>query len=172
MGKSTEPLKTRQYVTAETLTRPPTNLKLLQPTKVMIHNQLADKAKVRLPTFSHNLHLADHHIFLTLNNIHQITTCRLFKSIQFSVVPFFLTHRIICAPTIPDNRYLTECDFVRINPPSAGQVVDFEQLIREILPFYGQTEHFESTFYSNRFMVASQTASHRKKLNIHADSPK
>ena len=63
-------------------------------------------------------------------------------------------------------------DFVRENPPSAGQIVDFEQLIREILPFYGQTELFESTFYSNRFMVASRTASHRKKLNSHADSPK
>ena len=78
MGKSTEPLKTRQYVTAETLTRPPTNLKLLQPTKVLIHNQLADKAKVRLPTFSHNLHLGFDRIFLILSNMHQITTRRLF----------------------------------------------------------------------------------------------
>ena len=75
MGKSTELLKTRQYVTEETLTN---NLKLAQPTKVLIHNQLADKAKVRLPTFSHNLHLFAHHIFLTLNNIYQITTRRLF----------------------------------------------------------------------------------------------
>ena len=63
-------------------------------------------------------------------------------------------------------------DSVRETPPSAGQVVDFEQLIRETLPIYGQTELFESTFYSNRFMVASQTASQRKKLNIQADSPK
>ena len=63
-------------------------------------------------------------------------------------------------------------DFVRETPPSAGQIVDFEQLIRKTPPVYGQTEHFESTFYSNRFMVASRTASHRKKLNIHADSPK
>ena len=62
--------------------------------------------------------------------------------------------------------------FVRKNPPSHGQVVDFEQLIRETPPVYGQTELFESNFYSNRFMVASRTASHRKKLNIHADSPK
>ena len=60
-------------------------------------------------------------------------------------------------------------DFVRENPPSHGQVVDFEILIRETPPVYGQPEHFESTFYSNRFMVASRTASHRKKLNIHAD---
>ena len=78
MGKSTEPLKTSQYLTAETLTRPPTNLKSAQQTKVLIHNQLADKAKVRLPTFSHNLHLSAHHIFLTLNNIPKITVHRLF----------------------------------------------------------------------------------------------
>ena len=63
-------------------------------------------------------------------------------------------------------------DFVRKTPPSSGQVVDFKQLIRETLPVYGQTELIESTFYSNRFMVASQTASQRKKLNIQADSPK
>ena len=58
-------------------------------------------------------------------------------------------------------------DFVRKTPPSAGQVVDFKQLIRETLPFYGQIvdfkqliretspiygrpEHLESTFYSNK----------------------
>ena len=58
----------------------PNNLKLAQQKKVLIHNQLADKTKVRLPTFSHNLHLADHYIFLVLNNMHQITTCRLFDS--------------------------------------------------------------------------------------------
>ncbi len=63
-------------------------------------------------------------------------------------------------------------DFVRKTPPSSGQVVDFEQLIRETLPFYGQLEHLESTFYSIRFMVASSKAPQRKKLNIHADSPK
>ena len=27
---------------------------------------------------------------------------------------------------IPDNRCLTECDFIRENPPSSGQVIDFE----------------------------------------------
>ena len=62
--------------------------------------------------------------------------------------------------------------FVRKNQPSHGQVVDFEQLIRGTPHVYGQTELFESTFYSNRFMVASRTASHRKKLNSHADSTK
>ena len=56
----------------------PNNLKLAQQTKALIHNQLVDKAKARLPTFSHNLHLVVHYISLTLKNIHQITTCRLF----------------------------------------------------------------------------------------------
>ena len=57
----------------------PNNLKLAQQTKSLIHNQLADKAKARLPSFSHNLHLVVHYISLTLKNIHQITTCRLFE---------------------------------------------------------------------------------------------
>ena len=106
----------------------PNNLKLAQRTKVLIHNQLADKAKARLPTFLHNLHLVVYYIFLILNNIHQITTCRLFDSIQFCVVPFFVTHRIFFVSTsaIPVNRYLTECDFIREIPPSTGQVVQNE----------------------------------------------
>ncbi len=37
-----------------------------------------------------------------------------------------------------------------------GQLVDVEQLIRETPPIYGQTYHFESTFYCNRFMVVSR----------------
>ena len=41
-------------------------------------------------------------------------------------------------------------DFVRENPPSHGQVVDFEILIRETPHVYGQTEHFESTALSNK----------------------
>ncbi len=57
----------------------PNNLKLAQQTKALIHNQLVDKAKSRLPTFSHNLDLVVHYISLTLKNIHQITTCRLFE---------------------------------------------------------------------------------------------
>ena len=84
MGKSTEPLKTRQYVTAETLTEKPNNLKLAQQTKALIHNQLVDKAKARLPTFSHNLYLVVHYISLTLKNIHQITKCRLFEKKSIS----------------------------------------------------------------------------------------
>ena len=87
----------------------PNNLKLAQQKRVLIHNQLVDKTKSWLPTFSHNLHLADHHISLTLKNIHKITTCRLFDSIQFCVVIFLVTHRIFCSPTaIPVNRCLTE----------------------------------------------------------------
>ena len=71
----------------------PNNLKLMQLTKLLINNQLSDKAKARLPTFSHNLHLADHYIFLALNNIRQIATCRLFDSIQFCVASFLVIHR-------------------------------------------------------------------------------
>ena len=41
-------------------------------------------------------------------------------------------------------------DFVRETPPSAGQIVDLEQLIRKTPPVYGQTELFESTIYSNK----------------------
>ena len=100
MGKSTEPLKTRQYLTAETLTRPPTNLKLLQPTKVLIHNQLADKAKVRLPTFSHNLHLSAHHIFLTLNNIPKITVHRLFDISMGKSTEPLKTRQYVTAETL------------------------------------------------------------------------
>ena len=57
----------------------PNNLKFAQQTKALILNQLVDKTKARLPTFSHNLHLVVHYISLTLKNIHQITTCRLFE---------------------------------------------------------------------------------------------
>ena len=106
----------------------PNNLKLIQQTKVLIRNQLADKAKARLPTFSHNLHLDIHSISLAFSDLHQKPTCRLFDSIQFCVASFLVTHRIFFVSTyaIPDNRCLTECDFIRENPPSSGQVVDFE----------------------------------------------
>ena len=72
----------------------PNNLKLIQQTKVLIRNQLADKAKARLPTFSHNLHLDIHSISLTFSDIHQKPTYRLFDSIQFCVASFLVTHRI------------------------------------------------------------------------------
>ena len=88
----------------------PNNLKLAQQTKALIHNQLVDKAKARLPTFSHNLHLVVHYISLTLKNIHQITTCRLFDSIQFCVclIPRNAPHFFVSTSAIPDNRCLTE----------------------------------------------------------------
>ena len=88
----------------------PNNLKLAQQTKVLIHNKLADKAKARLPTFSHNLHLVAHCILLALNNIQQITTCRLFDSIQFCVclIPRNAPHFFVSTSAIPDNRCLTE----------------------------------------------------------------
>ena len=119
----------------------PNNLKLVQRTKVLIHNRLADKAKAMLPTFLHNLHLNIHSISLTFSDIHQKPTCRLFDSIQFCVASFLVTHRIffVSPSAIPDNRCLTECDFIRETPPSSGQVVDFEQLIRKTPPVYGQT---------------------------------
>ena len=100
----------------------PNNLKLAQQTKALIHNQLVDKAKARLPTFSHNLHLIAHCILLTLNNIHQITTCRLFDSIQlcFCLIPRNAPHFFVSPTAIPVNRCLTECDFIRENPPSRG----------------------------------------------------
>ena len=88
----------------------PNNLKLAQRTKVLIHNQLVDKAKARLPTFLHNLHLVVCYIFLILNNIHQITICRLFDSIQFCVclIPRNAPHFFVSTSAIPDNRCLTE----------------------------------------------------------------
>ena len=88
----------------------PNNLKLAQQTKVLIHNQLADKAKARLPTFSHNLHLAIHRILLILSNIHRVTTCRLFGSIQFCVclIPRNAPHFFVSTSAIPVNRFLTE----------------------------------------------------------------
>ena len=56
----------------------PNNLELTQPVKVLIHNRLVDKAKVRLPIFSHDLHFAARCMLLTLSNIYQTAACRLF----------------------------------------------------------------------------------------------
>ena len=90
----------------------PNNLKLAQQTKALIHNQLVDKAKARLPTFLHNLHLATRHIYLTLSTIRYITTCRLFDSIQPCVclIPRNSPHYFVStsASAIPVNRCLTE----------------------------------------------------------------
>ena len=73
-------------------------------------NQHKKAAKARLPTFSHNLHLVAHYILLTLDNIHQITRCRLFDSIQFGVclIPRNAPHFFVGPTVIPDNRCLTE----------------------------------------------------------------
>ncbi len=96
---------------------------MIQQTKVLILNQLADKAKARLPTFLHNLHLVVCYIFLIFNNIHQITTCRLFDSILCCSILRNAPHFFVSTSAIPVNRYLTECDFVRGNLPSHGQIV-------------------------------------------------
>ena len=119
----------------------PNNLKLIQQTKVLIRNQLADKAKARLPTFSHNLHLNIHSISLTFSDIHQKTDMQVVRlnPILCYIIPRDTPHFFVSTSDIPDNRCLTECDFIRENPPSFGQVVDFEQLIRKTPPVYGQT---------------------------------
>ena len=108
----------------------PNNLKLAQQTKALIHNQLADKAKARLPTFSHNLHLAIHRILLILSNIHRITTCRLFDSIQFCVclIPRNAPHFFVSTSAIPINRCLTEWILSVKTPPSSGQVIILNNL--------------------------------------------
>ncbi len=106
----------------------PNNLKLVQRTKVLIHNKLADKAKARLPTFLHNLHLVVCYIFLILNNVHQITTCRLFDSILCCSILRNAPHFFVSTSAIPVNRYLTECDFIRGNLPSHGQIAFRESM--------------------------------------------
>ena len=65
--------------------------------KVLIHSQLADKTIVRLPTFSHNLHLAAHHIYLTLNNIRQITTRRLYNLAASTEIAVSFVSLLICS---------------------------------------------------------------------------
>ena len=73
-------------------------------------NQHKKAAKARLPTFSHNLHLAVHHILLILSNILQITTCRLFDSIQFlcCIITRNTPHFFMSTSAIPVNRCLTK----------------------------------------------------------------
>ncbi len=139
----------------------PNNLKLAQRTKVLIHNQLADKAKARLPTFLHNLHLVVCYIFLILNNIYQITTYRLFDSIQFCVVPFFVTHRIFFVSTsaIPVNRYLTECDFVRKPQLSPDKL--FKINILSVKTYHLTDKlHFESQLFQK--LVLHNRDDHKK----------
>ena len=56
MGKSTEPLKTRQYVTAETLTN---NLLLTYGCKFLNDNVICKMYNARLPVFLPNLNLTN-----------------------------------------------------------------------------------------------------------------
>ena len=69
----------------------PNNLKFTQPAKVLIHSCLANKAKARLPNFSHNLHLDIYSISLTFSNMYQIPTCRLFENARS--YPSQITHQ-------------------------------------------------------------------------------
>lgn len=39
------------------------------------------------------------------------------------------------------------CAFVRKTPPFSGQVVDFEQLVRGNLPFYGQITLYSTNWH-------------------------
>ena len=113
----------------------PNNLKFIRPAKVLIHNQLANKAKARLPTFLHNLHLDIYSISLTFSNIHQIQTCRLFENTRS------YPSQIIHQQTSISNRQREVALFIDANSRKKGGPV-------------------------------IQYTSHRKKLNIHADSTK
>ena len=160
--------------TAETHTRNPNNLKLTQLTKVLIHNQLADKAKARLPTFSHNLHLATHYIFLTLNNIDQITTCRLFDSIQFCVclIPRNAPHFFVSTSAIPDNRCLTEWVLSVKTRLLTDKLFILNNLSVKPHLFTDNMSILSQLFtVIGSWWRAGQPRT-EKKLNIHADSPK
>ena len=146
----------------------PNNLQLAQQTKVLIHNQLADKAKARLPTFSHNLHLATHYIFLTLNNIDQITTYRLFDSIQFCVclIPRNAPHFFVSISAIPDNRCLTEwISSVKLRLLTDKLFILNNLSVKPHL-FTDKLSILSQPYSVIRIIVASRTASHRKKLNF------
>ena len=102
---------------------------------MLIHNQLANKAKAGLPTFLHNLHLDIYSISLTFSNIHQIQTCRLFENTRS------YPSQIIHQQTSISNRQREVALFIDANSRKKGGPV-------------------------------IQYTSHRKKLNIHADSTK
>ncbi len=113
----------------------PNNLKFIHSAKALIHNQLANKAKARLPNFSHNLHLDIYYILLIFSNIHQVPTCRLFENTRS------YPSQIIHQQTSISNRQREVALFIDANSRKKGGPV-------------------------------IQYTSHRKKLNIHADSPK
>ena len=154
----------------------PNNLKLAQQTKALIHNQLVDKAKARLPTFSHNQHLIAHCILLTLNNIHQITKCRLFDSIQLCVclIPRNSPHYFVStsASAIPVNRCLTEWILSVKTRLLTDKLLILKYLSVKRYMFTDKLSILSQPYSVIRIIVASRTASHRKKLNIHADSQK
>ena len=145
--------------------------------KVLIHSQLADKTKVRLPIFSHNLHLGAHHIYLTLNNILQLTTRRLFDSIQFCAASFLVTHRIILWAPLPllflliivsQNVILSVK--TRLLP---DKLLILNNLSVKTHLFTDKLSILSQLFTVIRFHGGEQDSlTHRKKLNIHADSPK
>ena len=152
----------------------PNNLQLEQQTKALIHNKLAYSAKARLPTFSHNLHLAIHRILLILSNIHRITTCRLFDSIQFCVclIPRNAPHFFVSTSAIPINRCLTEWILSVKTPLSSGQVIILNNLSVKPHLFTDKLSFLSQLFtVIGSWWRAGQPRT-EKKLNIHADSPK
>ncbi len=80
----------------------PNNLKFTQPAKVLIYSWLANKAKARLPAFSHNLHLDIYSISLTFSNMYQIPTCRLFENTR--TYPSQITHQPPLLPIAREKR--------------------------------------------------------------------
>ena len=113
----------------------PNNLKFTQPAKVLIHCWLANKAKARLPAFSHNLHLDIYSISLTFSNMYQIPTCRLFENTR--TYPSQITHK---PPAISNRQREVALSIDADSHKKGGPVIQY--------------------------------TSHRKILNIHADSTK
>ena len=73
---------------------------------------------------------------------------------------------------IPDNRYLTEW-ILSVKPRLyADKLLILNNLFVKPYLFTDKLSILSQLFTVIRFMVASQTASQRKKLNIQADSPK
>ena len=152
----------------------PNNLKLAQQTKALIHNQLVDKAKARLPTFSHNLHLVVHNISVTLNNIPQITTCRLFDSIQFlcCIITRNTPHFFMSSSAIPVNRCLTEWILSVKTRLLTDKLLILNNLSVEPHMFTDKLSFLSQLFtVIGSWWRAGQPRT-EKKLNIHADSPK
>ena len=96
-----------------------------------------------------------------------------YDSNQFCVVPFLVTHRIICGPSaIPDNCCLTECILSVKTHLLTDKLLILNNLSVNPRLFTDKLSILSQPYSVIRIIVASRTASHRKKLNIHADSPK